>query len=194
MGRETLLESLRGAAAEDRAALWRDARAAADQYAAELDRAFASERARLQQELATLTQNLTHEANAEAQRRRRATDARDALALANRCRMLAEAELPRLRAAYGPPLFLALAAELPGLEWRRITVNPSDLETAQHVFPGAVVVGDANVRGGLTAETSDGRVRVSNTLETRLALAWPDLALTLVGRRAPDGDHGTIAG
>jgi vacuolar-type H+-ATPase subunit E/Vma4 len=186
MGREALLESLRGKAAADREAVWRDARAAADAYRAELARVAEAERAKYAQAAASLTRRMESETVTESRRRAREARAKAALALAERCRRLAAAELPRLREEFGDALFPALAAELPAFEWQRVQVNPADVDRAHSSFPAAQVAGDAAISGGMTVDAAEGRIQVSNTLETRLAMAWPDILPALIGTLLPE--------
>lgn len=190
MGREALLESLRTKAVEDREAVWRDARAAADKYRGELAQAAEAERARVAQSAAEASHRLASEAVGEARRRAREQHANAARQLAERCRGLAQEELPRLREQGGTALFRALADELPALHWTRVQVNPADLDLARQCLPRSEVAADAGISGGLAVETEGGRIRVSNTLDARLGVAWPDLVPILVGKLLPEaGDE-----
>jgi hypothetical protein len=122
----------------------------------------------------------------ESRRRAREARAKAALGLAERCRRLAAAELPRLREEFGDALFPALAAELPAFAWQRVQVNPADADRARSRFPAAQVVRDAAISGGMTVDAAEGRIQVSNTLETRLAMAWPDILPALIGTLLPE--------
>lgn len=175
MGREALLQSLRAKAEEDRAALWRDARAAADALRVELARRADEERQVRAAALAALRRALEDEAEVAASRRSREREAAVAVALGERCRQLAVEELGRVRAERGDETFLLLAAELPGLDWQRVAVNPADEALAKSRFPRASVTCDPSIHGGLNVTARDDRIHVSNTLDTRLATAWPDL-------------------
>jgi len=187
MGREALLESLRTTAVEDREAVWRDARAAADKYRGELAQAAETERARVAQSAAEASHRLARDAVGEARRRAREQRASAARDLAERCRGLASEELPRLRVQGGTALFRALADELPALRWTRVQVNPADLELARQAFPQCEVVADAGISGGLAVATEGGRIRIDNTLDTRLGVAWPELIPVVVGKLLPEG-------
>lgn len=179
MGRAALIESLRSRAAEDVAALWSDVRARAEAYRVELAHALEQQRLREAEAAAVLARKLQDEATAAARHRAREIRAQAALVLAERLHRLAVVELPQLRAARGPELFQGLADELPQRDWQRVRVNPCDREAACARFPAAEVVCDPAICGGLQVETDAGRIRVSNTLETRLESAWPDLLPTL---------------
>jgi V/A-type H+-transporting ATPase subunit E len=180
MGRAALIESLHSRATEDVEALWSDVRAQAEAYRLELARALEQQRLREADAAAALARKLQDDAAVEARHRAREIRAQTALALADRLHRLAVAELPNLRDASGPELFQALAGELPQRDWQRVRVNPADREVACAWFPAAEVVCDPAICGGLEVEADAGRIRVSNTLETRLESAWPDLLPNLV--------------
>lgn len=188
MGRAELIESLRSRATEDVAALWSDARARAEAYRLELAQALDQHRMRQTEAAAALARKLLDDATVEARHRAREIRAQTALILADRLHRLALAELPKLRDASGPELFQALARELPQRDWQRIRVNPADRETACELFPAAEVVCDPDICGGLAVEADAGRIRVSNTLETRLETAWPDLLPRLINDLLAESD------
>jgi hypothetical protein len=194
MGRAALIESLRNTAAEDVKALWRDARASAESYRRELDGVLERQRAMDAQAAATLARKLEEDASAAARRSAREVRANAALALAGRLHSLARAELPGLRLEGGDRLFAALAAELPRRDWNRVRVNPADRERASACLPGAEVESDENICGGLEVEAQGGRIRISNTLETRLETAWPEMLPGLIAGLLPEShDDGPAA-
>jgi V/A-type H+/Na+-transporting ATPase subunit E len=180
MGRAALIESLRSKVTEDAAALWSDARARAEAYRVELAQALEQQRMREAAAAAALARKLQDDAFVAARHRAREIEARTALSLADRLYRLAVAELPSLRDRGGPELFQALARELPPRDWQRVRVNPGDREAARARFPAAEVECDPAICGGLEVESEAGRIRVSNTLETRLESAWPDLLPSLI--------------
>lgn len=180
MGRAALVESLRGKATEDVAALWSDARAQAEAYRLELAQALEQQRVQQEKAAAALACKLREEATAEARHRAREIRAQTALVLADRLYRLAIAELTNLRNTGGAELFQSLVRELPQRDWQRVRVNPADRETARTHFPAAEVVCDPAICGGVEVEADAGRIRVSNTLETRLDSAWPDLLPNLI--------------
>lgn len=186
MGREALIKSLRSRAAEDVDALWRDVRARADGHRLELAQALEQQRSRDAQAAAALARRLEDAATLEARQRAREIRAQAALGLADRLYRLAVAELSAQHDSGGSDLFRALARELPARDWQRVRTNPADRELAHEQFPHAEVVCDANIRGGLEAEADGARIRVSNTLETRLATAWPDVLPDLIRDLLPD--------
>jgi vacuolar-type H+-ATPase subunit E/Vma4 len=180
MSRAALIESLRSRATEDAAALWSDARAQAEAFRLELAHALEQQRLQEAEAAAAQARKLQQDASVAARHRAREIRAQTALVLADRLHRLAIAELPHLRDASGPALFEALVRELPQRDWQRVRVNPGDQDAARARFPAAEVVCDPAICGGLDVEADAGRVRVSNTLGTRLESAWPDLLPNLV--------------
>ena len=118
-------------------------------------------------------------------------DARTALlasekALSERLYTLSVQTLPTLRGGTYAGTFDALARELPDRGWQRIRVAPEDREAAQMRFPAGEIVPDPSITGGLDVTDRDGKVRVINTLDMRLARAWeetlPELIREVYGR------------
>ena len=194
MARTALIESLRSHASRDAQAVWDAARAEARRREDELDEALAQERRRLDDALAAESRRIGSQARADAAHRSREASAGVAVALGGRLLALARAELPELAAAPREALFDALARELPPCLWQCVRVSPADAELAAHRFPGAAIETDPAISGGLEVACDEGRITVSNTLETRLAIAWPDLLPGLLADLASCGrDHGTAA-
>ena len=194
MTQPALIESLRRQADSDAAAVWAGAHADAERHRDKCAAALVQERGRLEAELEVELQRCESDAALEAQRRARELRAAAAIEVADRLLVLARAELPRLRQAEPDRLFDALAQELPPLPWQRVRVNPDDVALARRCCPAAEVTGDPGISGGMELECEDGRLRVSNTLETRLATAWPDLLPGLVAALARDRHgHGPAA-
>ncbi len=180
MSRSALVESLRTKAAEDVEAVWRDARAAADRYRLELAGELERQRAERLQASALAARLEDEAATAEAGRRARAIVAQASIGFADRLHGIALTELALLRNEDPDLLFEALAAGLPDLGWQVVRVNPADLARARQRFPRADVLCDGGISGGLEVDAEAGRIRVSNTLEARLATAWPDLLPRLI--------------
>lgn len=191
MARSALIESLRSQAARDAEAVWTEVRAEAQRYREGLAAALAKERARLEQDAEAEARRLQEQGVAQAGFRAREVRTAAVLALAERLRMLAGVELIRLRDTAADRLFDALARELPQRRWQRVRVNPADAAVAARHFPGAAVDADPAVSGGMAVECEDGRIRIDNTLETRLEIAWPDVLPRLVaGLEARSPSHG----
>ncbi len=83
--------------------------------------------------------------------------------------------LKQLRGEDAGRLFRTLAAELPAVPWHTLWTNPGDTVLASAVFPGALIIADETLTGGLKAATAEGSLTIDNTLEVRLERLWPDL-------------------
>ena len=192
MARSALIESLRSHASRDAQAVWDAARAEARRRQDELDEALAQERRRLDDTLAAEARRTETQARVEAAHKAREASAGVAVALAERLLALARAELPGLAAGSRAELFDALARELPPCRWECVRVNPADAELAERRFRDAAVETDPAISGGMEVACDEGHIAVSNTLETRLVIAWPDLLPGLLADLAACGrDHGT---
>jgi vacuolar-type H+-ATPase subunit E/Vma4 len=180
VSRAALIDDLRRKAAEDAEAVWRDAKAAAEKVRLEAARQIDEQRASVTADCAATARRLEEAATAEAERKARDIRVTASTTLADRLRGLAGAELERIRQEGTARLFATLASELPVLRWQRVRVNPADRQIARALFPEAEIECDAGIAGGMAVETEEGRIRVSNTLETRLETAWPDILPGLV--------------
>jgi len=194
MARPELIESLRDAAARDVQAVRDAACAAAGRRRAELEAELEQERRQLDEANATEARRVAAEQLAEAVLEARKASAAAADRLADRLLGLARNELPGLAAASRGRVFAALARELPPCRWQRVRVNPADEELAAEYFPDAVVEIDPAMSGGMEATRDDGRIAVSNSLETRLENAWPDLLPGMLAEiAATDSERGSPA-
>ncbi len=95
--------------------------------------------------------------------------------LSARLYTLAVSSLHLLREEGYEDIFHKLALELPPLGWRAVRVNPDDSGLAKKYFPGAKILVEKDVTGGMEAEAEEGEVRVVNTFEKRLERAWPQM-------------------
>ena len=194
MARSALLESLRNQAARDAQAVRESARAEAEHHRAELAAALEQERLRMDEAVAAEIARVEARGVAEAEHTARATSASATVALAERLLQLARLELPQLCARDRELLFDALAGELPACRWQCVRVNPADAILAQKRFPDAAIETDLGISSGMEVVGEDGRIAVSNTLETRLAIAWPDLLPGLIAElTTQQRAHGTAA-
>jgi vacuolar-type H+-ATPase subunit E/Vma4 len=100
--------------------------------------------------------------------------------LAGRLHALALEALGGLRNETYGDLFASLTAEIPSGAWQRVRVNPLDRSLAERHFPLATIVCDPAIGGGFEVEAEEGRIRIGNTLETRLDRAWPDVLPALM--------------
>jgi len=180
MTQAALIEALRRNAERDAGALWEVARARAQARKDDAARAIEQRRSQIVAEVAALAAEAERVATAEAQREARRTQMAANTALAARLFHLARASLPRFRDENYEQLFAALAEELPARSWQCIRVNPADQRLAAARFPQAQVACDEAIVGGIEVEAEDGRIRISNTLETRLQTCWPDVLPGLI--------------
>ncbi len=180
MGQQELLEALRCGAEEKGAAI----RAATE---AEAERLRAAARAgiealRGQQERACRLSCTARrrEILALAEHEARLIDVRAEDQLAKRLWQRALAALRGMRGEEYGRIFSQLAAEIGDANWSTVRVNPADHDLAATLFPGARIMADPAITGGLKTTSGDGRLTVNNTLETRLGRAWPDLLPAMV--------------
>ncbi len=100
--------------------------------------------------------------------------------LSDRLFPIARASLAQLRHDNYPAVFEKLAGELPALPWKLVQVHPSDIDLARRHLPDAEIVPMETISGGVDASNADGTIRVINTFEKRLELAWADLLPLLI--------------
>jgi V/A-type H+-transporting ATPase subunit E len=100
--------------------------------------------------------------------------------LSARLQIIAAASLRALRKVDYEAAFGKMARELPALAWHTVRVNPEDVALAGKYFPGAEIVPDRNITGGMDASTADGTIRIINTFEKRLERAWTDMLPVLI--------------
>jgi vacuolar-type H+-ATPase subunit E/Vma4 len=112
---------------------------------------------------------------AEANRSVRAIGLRAERTLAERLFSAARASLPTLRNAGYRDVFAGFARELPQFTWKTVRVNPGDVALAREQFPGAEILADPGITGGLEAASEDDRVKVINTFEKRLERMWEEM-------------------
>lgn len=154
---------------------WREAQASADAVWAESERVCEQARADSERATAQRTAELVRRVLGAAERDACRVRTEAKAAMAERLRTLAISMLPALRDAAGPELFAMLAAELPDFEYDEIIVAPHDGDRARLRFPGARISCDAVVAGGIDAYAARRRIRIDNTLATRLEVVWPCL-------------------
>ena len=91
-------------------------------------------------------------------------------------------QLPRLREHGYENVFAQLAKELPGSQWEKILVNPSDVDLAAKFFDKNIIQPDTAISGGLIAVNAGGRMVVDNTFEKRLERQWSHILPELIKR------------
>ena len=173
MSHPALIDAVRKTSAEAVNAVWIAARAETARLRKEADRVVAEQRDACAERLRKTSERARRAAALDADRRARVIRTAAKVALAGRLHGMAVAALPQLRDAAYPARFQGLARELPDREWTRLTVSPADVALARRLFPRCEIAADGAITGGLVAE-ADG-LRVSNTFDTRLAAAWPQL-------------------
>jgi V/A-type H+/Na+-transporting ATPase subunit E len=175
VGTEELLAALRNEGEKKAGVLREEAESAAARLRGEAVERLALLRENCARERAAATAAEQRAAGSEAARAARGIRLEGAQKMAQRLQTLARALLPRLRDAQYPELFARLAGELPPREWVTLRVNPADLDRARVLFPGAQLVPDGTISGGLEACARGGELVVVNTLEKRLERGWPEL-------------------
>ncbi len=175
MGAQELISALRKTADEQVRQIWNDAEAEAGKFKADAERR--------KEKLNTLAKG---QPSAEAEEYERSV-LRQAAMKARNIRLKAEAalshglyakaraSLPTLRQGHDHGCFPELTAELPALAWKTVRVNPADVDLASRSFPGAEIVPDETISGGMDVASQDEAVRVVNSFEKRLERAWPEL-------------------
>lgn len=171
----TLIEALHRRADKDVEAVWQAARADAEKFRSDIDHAIEEKRARSALSISAATEAFSRQAAATAERQARKLHAAAKAKLAARLFSIAVDALKRFRQESYEELFSALASELPPGRWQRVSVNPEDRNLAAKCFPEALISSDEAITGGIDVQSEDGSIRISNTLETRLQAAWPDL-------------------
>lgn len=180
MSYQELISSLRQEADDKAEKFWREARAEVEQArteaAAGLERIRAEQARRQASAVREATLHVLSEAEKTARHMRLATLGE----LSERLSRLAAALLPQFREQDYGELFEALVRELPPYAWETVRVNPEDAAMAGHYFPGAKIVPDIRISGGMEVDGDGGRIRIVNTLEKRLERGWPELLPVLI--------------
>lgn len=180
MSEHALIAEVRRQAQQDIERAWREARLEIEARRATSERLVAEARATADRAHRELTAACQQEADAAAESTARRIRAEARAALEARLYSVAASQLQRFRGERYPELFARLVADLPDRRWERAYVHPDDEALARACLPGVEIVGDRTVEAGLAVETANGRVRVTNTLRTRLDAAWPDLVTALM--------------
>ena len=128
-----------------------------------------------QQHCSAASANRTEEILGEAEKRARIMKIEASIMLAERLYRISCSSLRRLREQGYQEIFRRMAEELPLLPWKSIRVNPEDSGIAGEYFPGAEIMTDELITGGMDVTTGDGNIRVINTFEKRLERTWEDI-------------------
>ncbi len=175
MTREALISDIRKKGEVQIESVWRHTRKDSADLRAAVAREINEHDRRTARESSAFSRAALEAATARAEVEVRSIRTTAQVSLADRLYVLAGQMLPKFRNSGYAGLFAALVDELPTLEWRRVTVNPEDRALAQTHFPGAQIVCDEQIVGGLTVAVEGGRIRIDNTLERRLQRAWLDM-------------------
>lgn len=192
MGCKELIDSLRQAADEKRTELRQQAEGEVQALRREYSQR--TEEARRQQDahLAAKTRESAVEILSDARGEALLIKLSSEKLMADRLFRIALGALETLRDDRYEGLFSALAGELPPLRWRTVRVNPGDVALAGRHFPGASIVEDPAISGGMEVMTEDGKIRTINTFEKRLERAWERIVPLLMKKLYEREDrHGT---
>ncbi len=142
-------------------------------------------------EAARHTEALLSGARLEARR----MDLRAERALAERIFRLARRSLRSLRNVGYRDVFASFVRELPQCDWKTVRVNPEDRDLARELLPGAGIVEEPGISGGLEAVSEGDRVRVVNTFEKRLEHLWEEMLPEIMRdvRRLMDEESGPVS-
>ncbi len=180
MGSRELIESLRRAGEENIRLLRKAAEQEAEAMQASLSKELAELSRHYADDLAAAENEEDRRARAEAGNRVRAVRLAAEKKLSDRLFSIVHTSLAQLRHDGYPAIFEKLVRELPALPWKRVRVHPADIELARKHLPGAEIVPVETITGGVDAAIADGTIRVINTFEKRLELAWVDLLPLLI--------------
>lgn len=186
MGYRELIEALRSEGEEKIRAVRQEAGAEAEALRTKAAKEIERIRAEHHRQQSKTVADLSGEALAEAAARARAIRLRAEQELSGRMVRLARASLAQLRDDRYAKTFAALVRELPQHLWVVARVNPADVDMAKTRFPGAEIVPDSTITGGLEVSDREGRIRVVNTFETRLERSWPEILPGLVRKLEKD--------
>lgn len=184
-----LVAALREAAKQEAATTWEAVKNRVRELEDRAGRETDAARARTREEIARYARSAREAAITAGEREATAIRMAAGVAVAERARELAARSLGRLRQENYPALFADLASEIPPGPWASLRVNAEDRELAQARFPEAKVLVDDSITGGIEVESGDGRIRISNTFETRLERAWPQIVTDLVRDLWEDTEH-----
>ena len=191
MSCKELIESLRKGADERVRALWQDAESEAAKIREDIIRRLAQLREDISRKETILVRDRIAQALSDADNRARIFKLSAEQDLSDRLFAVARSNLRLLRNAAYEALFADLARELPALSWQLVQVHPDDVVLAKKYFPGAEIVADPRITGGMDASARDGTIRVINTFEKRLDRAWSALQPLLIREAYKEVENGT---
>jgi V/A-type H+-transporting ATPase subunit E len=188
-----LIESLRKGADEKGRVMQQEAEQAAGTAKAEVERRLERLRSDADKQRMEANREAFARALSVANNRARAIRLSAEQELSVLLKNSAASSLATLRRADYEEVFAKMARELPALAWHTVRVNPGDAALAAKYFPGAEIVPDRNITGGMDASIQDGSIRVINTFEKRLERSWSDMLPLLIRDIYGEGSDGTPA-
>lgn len=180
MGRRELLEALQREGRETMAAITANSAAKEQELRTKAEERCTELQQEHERELELLCSGRKQTLIAKAAREATLIRLRAEHALALRLQERAFSTLSQLRRGDAEEPFRTLAAELPDVPWQTIWTTPGDTILAAAYFPGATIIPDESLTGGLKAAAAERSLTVDNTLEKRLERLWPDLLPNLI--------------
>ncbi len=175
MGYQELIESLRKEGEEKIQSVRNEANAEAEKIKTETAGQIQHLREGLQKKEAALTRSVAEEVRTEAEKKARELRLAEHNAVSERLFTVAESILSQLRDDRYPETFAALVKELPSTEWDAVKVHSLDTAMAAEHFPGAQIIEDSQITGGMEVSRDEGRRSIINTFEKRLERAWEEI-------------------
>lgn len=180
MGCKELIDALRREGDEKARAIWREAEAESEEIRADADERIK----RMQEEYSRMQAPAIKERIdpilSEAKQKADAVRLTAEKDMSVRLYRLALSVLSDLRDEGYSDISRSLVKELPLCKWEMVKVNPEDEKIAKEYFPDAEIITDSNITGGLEVQTKDGKIRISNTFESRLERAWMEILPALM--------------
>ncbi len=180
MSCKELIESLRKAADERVRLLWQEAEREAGAVEAIAAKRLEQLVREIDKKRSVYARDQEIQAVSEAERQARYIRLSAEKELSARLYDIARVSLHELRGKDYEAIFGEMARELPALAWRTVRVNPADVLLARTYFPGAELIVDSTITGGMDASTADEAVRIINTFEKRRERAWGDMLPELI--------------
>ena len=195
MGYQELIDTLRTEAEEKIRSLRDESEAGAEKIRADKEEKIRLLHEEFRNREAMEIKKLQADLFSDAEKTARALRLSAEKALSDRLYSCAQSLLRELRSTNYKDVFTSLAHELPAADWGDIKVNPDDGDIARTEFPGARILCDPSITGGMEAVSATGTQHIINTFEKRLERAWDELLPLLVSAVYREGaPHGVSSG
>lgn len=191
MSCKKLIESLRAGSEERIRLLWQEAEKQATAEREERAQRLARLSAEIERTMTNEARERSEQAESETFNQARLLRLSAERALSERLYRIAASVLKQLRKSEYEVSFKKMADELPLASWDTVRVNPADANLARKHFPGAEIVPDSGITGGMDVSLQGGAIRVVNTFEKRLERAWNDLLPELIAEAYREVHGGT---